>query len=244
MKDDLAFDLRGFIDTSLLEWENNVATVVIAGGCNLRCPYCHSWRYVTGLQDLERLDPQIVFDLLQRQRGWIDGVVFTGGEPTLQPGLEKMIRRCRGYDVKIKLHTNGTRPEVVESLLAEELLDCIALDYKAPFGSRFYDTAGIPAEPENLSAVMSTFAMAADSGIEREYHTTLAPAFVNSESLTDMAEALEPEGLWILQQFESGDCLDPVAAGQTRYSNAELDSLESIARQRHARVLLKRGTSG
>lgn len=243
MNDGIAFDLRGFIENSLLEWENNVAAVVIAGGCNLRCPYCHSWRYVTGLQDLERLDPQIVFDLLQRQRGWIDGVVFTGGEPTLQPGLDEMIRRCRGYDVKIKLHTNGTRPEVVESLLMEGLLDCLALDYKAPLDERFYEAAGIPAESGLLSAVAMTFAMAADSDIEREYHTTLAPNFVNLETFSDMARALEPDGLWLLQQFENDDCLESGMTGQKRYDNAMLDRFEAVAKESHPQVILKRGKS-
>lgn len=244
MKDDLAFDLRGFIDTSLLEWENNVAAVVIAGGCNLRCPYCHSWRYVTGLQDLERLDSQIVFDLLQRQRGWIDGVVFTGGEPTLQPGLEEMIRRCRGYDVKIKLHTNGTRPDVVEMLLDEGLLDCLALDYKAPLDTRYFAVSGIEDNTDILDAVKRTFALARSSGIEREYHTTLAPSFVNLDSFTEMAQNMEPNGLWLLQQFENNDCLAESMAGQARYDNAMLDRFEAVAKALHSQVVLKRGKSG
>ena len=238
------FDLRGFIENSLLEWENRVAAVVIAGGCNLRCPYCHSWRYVTGLDDLQRLDPEMVFDLLKRQKGWIDGVVFTGGEPTLQPGLADMIRRAREYDVEVKLHTNGTRPEVVAALLEEGLLDCLALDYKAPLDERFFAVAGIAEKPDTLEAVRETFALAKTSGVEREYHTTLNPRFVTAETLAEMADELEPGGLWLLQQYESDDCLAPSLAGGIRYDGEALEKLAAAARQRHGIVILKKGKSG
>lgn len=237
------FDLRGFIENSLLEWENHLSAVVIAGGCNLRCPYCHSWRYVTGLDDLERLDPQAVFDLLERQRGWIDGVVFTGGEPTLQPGLADMIRRVREYGARVKLHTNGARPGVVARLLDEGLLDCLALDYKAPLDGRYFAAAGVEAGQPLLDSIRETFALAASSGLEREYHTTLNPKFVTREIFEDMIRGLEPKGLWILQQYESRDCLAPALAGTERYGARELEEFAEAAKRRHARVLLKKGSS-
>lgn len=238
-----AFDMRGFIENSLLEWDNHVASVVIAGGCNLRCPYCHSWRYVTGLSELDRLDTEAVFELLDRQSDWIDGVVFTGGEPTLQPGLETMMRRVKDFEVPIKLHTNGTRPEVVEKLAGDGLIDCLALDYKAPLDTRFFAAAGIDPDADVLKNVWRTFEFAAKSGLNREYHTTLAPAFIDAETFAEMAAELEPGGAWFLQQYENGDCLNPGAAGFKRYGNEELDEFEKIARERHKNVVLKRGSS-
>lgn len=238
------FDLRDFIENSLLEWENKVSAVVIAGGCNLRCPYCHSWRYVTGLDDLERLDPKAVFNLLERQRGWIDGVVFTGGEPTLQPDLADFIRRTREYGVKTKLHTNGSRPEVISGLLDEGLLDCLSLDFKAPLDGRLFAAAGVPERPELIDAVRESFRLAAESDIDREYHTTLSPRFVDLPTFGDMAAELEPKGLWLLQQFENGDCLSPELSGSSRYDNAMLDAFAAAARQAgHDKVILKRGKS-
>ncbi|MCD8350600.1 MAG: anaerobic ribonucleoside-triphosphate reductase activating protein [Planctomycetaceae bacterium] len=243
MDEAIDFDLRGFIENSLLEWENNVAAVVVAGGCNLRCPFCHSWRYVTGLDDLHPLDLEAVFDLLDRQRGWIDGVVVTGGEPTLQPGLAPLLRRLREYGVKTKLHTNGTRPEVVEALLQEGLLDCLALDYKSPLDDRFYPASGLAGDNGQVEAVKKTFALAADSGIEREYHTTLVPAFISPEDIAQMAANLEKGGTWFLQQFENGDCLDATMAGARRYDDATLDTIEAAATLLYPRVIMKRGKS-
>lgn len=242
MSGDIDFDLRGFIENSLLEWENHVAAVAVAGGCNLRCPFCHSWRYVTGLADLQRLDVEVIFDLLERQRGWIDGVVVTGGEPTLQPGLAALLRRIREFGVKTKLHSNGSRPEVLEALLGEGLVDCLALDYKAPPDERLLAASGVT-DGRGLDAVRRSFALAAESGLEREYHTTLVPKYVSPETLFEMGETLEPGGVWFLQQFENGDCLDDAMAMQARYDGAALDRLEAAAKARHGAVIMKRGKS-
>ncbi len=244
MTDQATFDMRGFLENSLLEWEDKVTAVVIAGGCNLRCPFCHSWRYVTGLDSLRPLDTEVVFDLLERQRGWIDGVVFTGGEPTLQPGLADLMRNVREYGVLTKLHTNGTRPDVVAALMKEGLVDCLALDYKAPLDRRWYPAADRPEDDGSLlERVRESFRLARESGIDREYHTTLVPNFVSRDTFTDMANELESDGLWILQQYETGERLNPALAGERRYNGEELDWFEEAAKARHGRVILKRGKS-
>jgi pyruvate formate lyase activating enzyme len=192
---------------------------------------------------LEKLNPDVLFSLLERQKGWIDGVVFTGGEPTLQPGLADLIRRARDHGAAVKLHTNGCRPGVVAALLDEGLVDCLALDYKAPLDGRFFDAAGVAPDRAMLEAVRETFRLASGSNADCEYHTTLAPRFIDADSLSVMAERLEPGGLWILQQFENNDCLDQRLAGDKRYGDEELDALEAVAKSRHSRVLMKRGRS-
>lgn len=238
-----AFDLRGLIDTSLLEWEDHVAAVAIAGGCNLRCPFCHSWRYVTGLADLRPINPDVLFALLERQRGWIDGVVFSGGEPTLQPGLAAMIRRVRQYGPAVKLHSNGSRPEILGNLLREGLLDCLALDCKAPLEtSRFFAAAGVREDARLLDAVRESFRLAATASVGLEYHTTLVPGLVDADALRRMAEDLAPRGVWMLQQFENDDCLSHSLAGSRRYSGDELEALAETAREAWGgRVVLQKG---
>lgn len=241
---DRPYDLRGIIDNSMLEWDNRIAAVAVSGGCNLRCPYCHSWRYVTGLDDLQPLDPDRLLGVLRRQRGWIDGVVFTGGEPTLQPGLADMMQQVRRMGYAIKLHTNGTRPDVVRALLDRGLLTTLSLDYKAPLDQRFFAAAGVAPNPALLDAVRQSFALAAAAGaVGREYHTTLAPQFITEELLAEMGAALEPNGVWYLQQFENTDCLDAKLSNARQYDNNALTRLESVASAAHERVVLKRGSS-
>ena len=242
----IAFDLRGLIENSLLEWEDRLAAVAVAGGCNLRCPFCHSWRYVTGLSGLAPRNPDDIISLLERQRGWIDGVVFTGGEPTLQPGLAESIRRVRGYGVRVKLHTNGTRPGTVAELLRDGLLDCLALDYKAPLDDRFLTATGTSGDAGRklLELVRESFALAASAMVEREYHTTLAPFLIDESAFREMVDCLRPGGLWILQQFENDDCLSPDLSAAPRHSPERLDELAALAGVWRGRVILRKGKSG
>ncbi len=231
------YDLRGLLENSLLEWENRLSAVLISGGCNLRCPFCHSWRYVTQLELLPPVDHRRVFALLERQRGWLDGVVFSGGEPTLQPGLAEMIRRVRDYEVKIKLHTNGTKPEVIAQLLRDGLLDCLALDYKAPFAAADYAAATGDAEAVTLELVKESFHLADASGVELEYHSTLVPAYITPEKFKKMAADLPARGKWILQQYKSADTLNPAVSGKKVYSRQQLDEFVNAAGQGRRIVL-------
>ncbi len=241
--DSNAFDVRGLLENSLLEWENNIVAVAIAGGCNFRCPFCHSWRYVTGLKDIEALGTEKLFEILERQKGWIDGVIVSGGEPTLQPGLVDFVQRIKEQGVKVKLHSNGSRPEVLQTLLESGSLDCLALDYKAPLDARLFPAVGIAEDAAVLAALRQSFAVARNFAVDREYHTTLWPVVISPETLTEMAGFLERDGTWFLQQFENSDCLDPETAGVRRFSSQELDAIETLCRDAHGNIVMKRGKS-
>lgn len=239
----IGYDLRGLLKNSLIEWEDHIAAVAVSAGCNWRCPYCHSWRYVTGADELQAIDPEALFVLLEDQKGWIDGVVFSGGEPTLQPDLPEMIRRVKEMGVAVKLHSNGSKPEVIEALLQENVLDCLSLDFKAPLDERLLAVACCNADTTTVEAVRRSFALARSASIAKEYHTTLAPGVVDMPVLQEMADFLDGDGTWFLQQFENTECLDPALAGSKRYSGAELDAIEALAKSKHPNVIVKRGKS-
>lgn len=234
-------DIRGLIGNSLVEWEGRICAVVFTGGCNWRCPYCHGWRFVVAPEKLEPVPEEKVFDLLRRQNKWLDGVAITGGEPTLQPGLERFIAGIKELGKQVKLETNGTNPAVLRRLLEAKLLDCLCLDYKAPLNERLAAATGTAPGAERLEEVRESFRLAAASGLEREYHTTLCPAFIDAGALEEMGEELEPGGLWVLQQYELEERLSPEAAGELRYDAAELELLAAVARRRHEKVLLRKG---
>lgn len=236
-----AFELKGFLPVSFNEWENRISAVVFTPRCNWRCPYCHGWKLVTEPETLKTVTRDDVFEHLNRQTGWIDGVVVSGGEPTLQPGLADFIREVKALGFQVKLETNGTHPEVIEPLLAENLLDCLCMDYKGPLDERLERVTGVNEEASMLASVRRSYELAAASGIEREYHTTLCPSFITAEVLAEMGDMLEPGGTWFLQQYETEDCLNLAEAGETRFTLEELNGLEKIARARHGSVIVKRG---
>jgi pyruvate formate lyase activating enzyme len=235
-------DIRGFVANSLLEWEDRVAAVVVTGGCNWRCPYCHGWRFVLEPDKLLRVDEDEIIRRLATQGEWLDGVVISGGEPTLQSDLPAFIARVREETgLAVKLHTNGSRPEVLRPLLDDGLLACLALDYKAPLDARLSKAAGRELSAAEIADVAESFRLAAASGIG-EYHTTLCPRFVDFDTFAAMAERLKDNnGLWILQRYAPDDCLDPEAAGAERYDDTALERFLALARERYnGKVLLRR----
>jgi pyruvate formate lyase activating enzyme len=218
-------DIRGFIESSLIEWPGRVAAAVFVAGCNWRCPYCHGWRFLRVPHELRRFPAEEVLEALERQRGWIDGVVLSGGEPTLQPGLKAFIEEVRMREMDVKLHSNGSRPEVVRALLADGLLACLALDLKAPLapGPLARSTGG-EADPE---AVRASIRAGAAAGVELEFHTTLCPACLDEPALRQMADMLvseAPGARWVWQQYNPGDVLDSGRAGADVYESEAVEA--------------------
>ena len=137
--------IKGFLETSFVDWTGKICSVVFAPGCNFRCPFCHNHELVLQPHRFETVPEEYVLDRLSTFRGWIDGVCITGGEPTLQPDLKDFIRRLKKTGFEVKLDSNGTRPEVLTELAEEGLLDYVAMDVKGPLNHIDYSRAsGVP----------------------------------------------------------------------------------------------------
>jgi pyruvate formate lyase activating enzyme len=126
----------------------------------------------------------------------LDGVVITGGEPTLQPeGLLAFLQRARGMGYLCKLDTNGSRPAVVADLLEHHLLDYVALDIKMP--PQRYPELGGSAEWE---PVARTLMQLRGAGIPFECRTTFIPQLTLGD-IAEMAAAIAPVPRWALQAY-------------------------------------------
>ena len=218
--------IRGLVPNSMNEWHGRLAAAVFLQGCNWRCPFCHGWRFVTEPDSLPPIPVDALDDLLSGEAGWIDGVVVSGGEPTLQPHLENLVRLIRRHGAAVKLHTNGSRPDVVRGLLERNLLECLALDFKAPLtAERLTRSAGTQVD---LEAVRQSVRLGPTHGVECEFHTTLCPACLDLDDLRAMAETLRteaPQARWIWQQYNPGDVLDPGRAGETQFALPDIASV-------------------
>ena len=125
--------LRGYEPLSLCDWPGKVTAVLFFGGCNLRCPTCHNARLAWEPQSLPPLDAGEVLKKIDQDKTWLDGLVITGGEPTILPGLEQILSRLKEFDLPLKLDTNGLRPDVVKLVLEKDLARVIAVDVKGPW---------------------------------------------------------------------------------------------------------------
>jgi pyruvate formate lyase activating enzyme len=146
-----------------------------------------------------------VFQFLDMRQGQLNGVVVSGGEPTLQPDISQFFHRVRLMGYQIKLDTNGSRPKVLAELLLEGLVDFIAMDIKAPFA--LYDRlTGVCAPKERLE---ESIALIAQSGIDHEFRTTVVEPLLSEDDLQAI-QAMVPQGSrYRLQEFRPENALDP-----------------------------------
>jgi len=179
--------------------------VLFAGGCNFRCPYCQNSGLVLHPESLPEINPADVFQLLRRRRGLVDGVVITGGEPTLHGSLEDFLRKLKELGLATKLDTNGYRPQVLRELLEQGLLDYVAMDIKAP-PAKYSLAAGVPID---LRRIEESIGLILSSGIEHEFRTTVVPGIVAPEDIEEMAKIIAGARKCVLQQFRPQGTLDP-----------------------------------
>lgn len=229
-------NIAGLQKTTLLDFPDCLACVVFSRGCNFRCPYCHN----PSLVDSRSKEPEGNGDLqslesfLDSRDGWLEGVVFSGGEPTLQEDLERAVIMVRRRKLRVKLDTNGSRPEILESLLAKNLLDYVALDVKAP-EERYPAVTGAQA----ASAVRASLALLRSWSDNWEARTTLVPGLVNPEDVGIIARQIAPVPRYIVQSFRPGVTLDPRLKQTPSPHRNDLERSVALAAPHLAVVMLR-----
>lgn len=189
--------VKGFQGTSLLDYPARIAALIFYSGCNMRCVYCHNAALVNTPEEYPDIPEDDVFSMVKARRNFIDGVVISGGEPTIDATMPQLLERLKSLGVLIKLDTNGLRPQVLAALVRAKLLDFVSLDLKtAPWR---YPALGSPADAaESLCQSIDVLRRAE---VEREFRTTCMPGYVEVEDIHALGSMLPEAGPWVLQQF-------------------------------------------
>jgi len=219
--------IKGFIEASFVDWPGRVASVVFLPGCNLRCPFCHNHPLVLNPGAVKDIPLDHVLARLKDHEGWVDGVVVTGGEPTVSPGLDGLLGRFKRLGLTVKLDTNGTRPEVIQRLIKEKLVDAVAMDVKAvPLAPYLYEKAA--GSKVDLGAITDSILLLVGSPIEVTFRTTVVPGLHDSGAVKAIAEALHGRPL-VLQNFRPDDALEPSYRHIRPFTPEEFDELQRAA---------------
>ena len=218
--------IKGFIPTSLIEWEGRLVSAIFLPGCNFRCPFCHAVDLVVRHGDLPTIPLDEVIAHLEANRGWLDGVVVSGGEATLQPHLRQLLEVLRRHVPGIKLDTNGSRPAVVQALVSAGLVESVAMDIKAPLDHRYEAAAGVGVD---LEAIRATIQFLKTCGVEHEFRTTVVPGLHSAEDIVAIARELGRGERLVLQQFAPLNCLEPSYRERKPYSRQELRLMAQAA---------------
>jgi pyruvate formate lyase activating enzyme len=192
-------NIGGYQPCSLCDYPGDVASVVFTQGCNFRCPFCHNPGLLPLRPSVSRIIPETaILERLRRRQGQIDAVVVSGGEPTLQPDLIEFLQTIRTLGLKIKLDTNGSRPDVLTVLLGARLLDYVAMDVKASW-PRYAELAGASVCEENL---LRSVRLIAASGIAHEFRTTIVPALITDQELATIRAQIPNASTYRTQPFQ------------------------------------------
>lgn len=186
--------IGGLTPLTSIDFPGRLAAVVFCQGCPWRCGYCHNAHLIPA-RGTDLLPWNQVMDFLADRRGLLDGVVFSGGEPTLQASLPDAVREVRAMGFQAALHTAGMYPERLASVLP--LMDWIGLDIKGP--AHCYDA--ITGTPGGGSRVMASLDLVVASGVDYECRTTWDPALFSEDELDDLVGTLAARGVrhWALQ---------------------------------------------
>ena len=220
--------IKGFIDSSLIEWEGNIVSIIFLPHCNLRCPYCHSTHLVMEPNELESIPLEAILKKVEQNKNWLDGIVITGGEPTFHRDIDSLIKKFRKMGLKVRIDTNGTNPSVLEDLIQRRLIDCVAMDIKAPFREEKYNA--VSGASCNLSDIEKSVRLIMESGLEYEFRTTVCPAFLDGIDVVEIARSITGAKRYILQTFRPTNCLDSTMLDVVPYSEGEMKDFAKNAR--------------
>ena len=178
--------ISGLQKMTLLDFPGKVACTVFLHGCNYRCPFCHNAELLEGKPEaLMTVEEFLAF--LKKRVGLLDGVCVSGGEPTLSPELRDLLAAIKELGYAVKLDTNGSRPAVLKALVAEGLVDYVAMDIKnAP--SRYAETCGV--SKVDLAAIEESAAFLMGGAVDAEFRTTVVSPLHDVASIEEMGRWL------------------------------------------------------
>lgn len=224
-------EIRGFIETSLLDFEGKVASVLFVGGCNFRCPYCQNVGLVLNPERYEPIPQERIDHYLKTHRDFIDGLCISGGEPCLYgEGLMRILRHFKDMGFLTKLDTNGSRPELIEDIIREDVVDYIAMDIKAPLDFESYSRSTGTGSRGLFEAVLESIRIIMASGVDYEFRTTVVPTLHTSSDIERIASYINGAKRFILQNFQAVKTLDPAYGRVVPYPMEVLEEMQKISR--------------
>jgi len=214
--------IGGLQKVSFIDYPGKISAIIFTQGCNFRCPYCHNPELVDSSLFDEPLDIEEIFSFLKSRKGKIDGVVITGGEPTIQPDLKEFIKEIKQMGFFVKLDTNGTNPDVVRELLRDRMIDYIAMDIKAPL-EKYKDVVRVNL---NIDDIKESISLIMSSSIDYEFRTTICKKLLDKDDIIRIAKQIKGAKLYVLQKFVKSKTLDPFFDDEIPYSDEELLELK------------------
>ena len=218
----------GLQKTSLIDYPDKISCVLFLCGCNFDCPFCHNPQLARGgTVDPLAPDPDRLYRFLDNRRSFLEGVVISGGEPTLQPDLPSLCTKLKQLGYPVKLDTNGSRPRVIQNLINDGLVDYIAMDIKTDplhYGPLMQEECAPDCILESIRVIMK-------SASAYEFRTTCVKPLVSAGAIEEICRLIRGADLYVLQHFRNDNVLHPefFCDMNPAFTEDELEQLQSIA---------------
>jgi pyruvate formate lyase activating enzyme len=194
--------IHGFNKITLLDYPEHLASTIFLGSCNMRCPFCHNSSLVLNPSSVPTIPIDEILLYLEKRKNILEGVCITGGEPTLSPDLPYLIKKIRHLGLKIKLDTNGSRPDILKTLMEEGLLNYVAIDIKNS-KEKYSLSAGVQNYSiENISESV-TYLM--NCQIPYEFRTTIIKEHHTAQDILSIGHWIEGAKAYYLQPYKNSD---------------------------------------
>ena len=190
--------ILGFIESSLVDWDGKLSSVIFLGGCNFKCPFCHNYSLAKDSKSLKAIEWQTIESKLKAKDDWLDGVVITGGEPCMHPEIFKLCQKIKKLGLKIKIDTNGYYPYILIKLIENKLVDYVAMDIKTALNKTYEKACGRKLE---IGLINRTVRLLLAGEIDYEFRTTLVPGIVGETEISQILKSIAGTRLYALQQF-------------------------------------------
>ncbi|MCK4809960.1 MAG: anaerobic ribonucleoside-triphosphate reductase activating protein [Candidatus Omnitrophica bacterium] len=188
--------IGGFQKFSLIDYPGKIAAVIFTQGCNFRCFYCHNPELIFPERFGGLYDTSEVLSFLEKRRDRLEGIVISGGEPTLQGDLIDFTGKIKKMGYSVKLDTNGTNPGVVKEMISRGLLDYIAMDIKAPLEKYNLITGAVV----NLIDIKESIRIIESSGIDYNFRTTADNSFLSDKDISGITSLLLDREKYTIQE--------------------------------------------
>lgn len=214
--------IGGLQRVSLIDYPGLICAVIFLQGCNFKCPYCHNPELVDPGLFRSCIKESDLMEFLDLRKGKLDAVSITGGEPTIQNDLAAFIKEIKQKGYAVKLDTNGSRPEVIKSLIDEKLLDYIAMDVKAPL-DKYKEIVKVQVDQDSIRESIKLILKAK---IPYEFRTTIVQSQLEENDILKIGKLLTGAGSYVLQKFVPTKTLDSRFLKEKSYPDEKLQSIK------------------
>ncbi len=216
--------VKGFIESSFVDWQGKICSVLFLPNCNFRCSYCHNADLVLRPGALEDISFDYILKRLDDLKEWVDGVCITGGEPTIHPFLPRLLAAIKQEGFLVKLDTNGSHPEVLSSLIENGLVDYVAMDIKSSLVEEAYQK--VTGVRNIIYAVRESINTLLKGAVEYEFRFTVVPCYHSPDDIYYIATELNGAARLRLQNFNPAHTLDPLLNTSHAYPHEDISAYQ------------------